>query len=140
MRNMKLPAIATMFILWLFLSVPAFAGPKIDFGEDSYMKFGILGQPHFSYMSDAAEEHDFYLRRLRLIMDGQIMKGVKVFVETDYANAGRNGVDAKMDIQDAFVDVQLLDTDHWVEGGLILRPFSFENASSAASLLGIDYN
>lgn len=140
MRIMKLPAIATMFVLWLFLSVPAFAGPKIDFGEDSYMKFGILGQPHFSYMSDAAEEHDFYLRRLRLIMDGQIMKGVKVFVETDYANAGRYGVDAKMDIQDAFVDVQLFNTDQWVEGGLILLPFSFENASSAASLLGNDYN
>ena len=30
--------------------------------------------------------------------------------------------------------------EHWVEAGLILLPFSFENRSSAASLLGLDYN
>ncbi len=93
----------------------------------------------YSNMDDAAQEHDFYLRRLRLIASGQIMKGVKAFVETDYPNAGKQGVDAKMDIQDAFVDVQLVG-DNWVKGGLILLPFSFENKASAASLLGIDYN
>ena len=68
------------------------------------------------------------------------MEGVKVFAETDYPNAGKDGVDADFIIQDAWVDVQLFGSDHWVKGGLILLPFSFEKRSSAASLLGIDYN
>jgi hypothetical protein len=68
------------------------------------------------------------------------MEGVKVFAETDYPNAGKNGVDADFIIQDAWVDVQLFGSDHWVKGGLILLPFSFETRSAAGSLLGIDYN
>ena len=38
------------------------------------------------------------------------------------------------------MDIQLFDSRHWLEVGLILLPFSFENKSSAASLLGLDYN
>jgi len=140
MKNMTLPALAIVFVIGVFSVSPVFAGPKLEFGDDAWLKLGLLGQVHYSAMDDVTEEHDFYLRRLRLILDGQIMDGVKIFAETDYPNAGRNGVDAKMDIQDAYVDVQLFGSDHWVKGGLILLPFSFENKSSAASLLGIDYN
>jgi len=140
MKNMKLPAVAIMFMVGFFSSTPLFAGPKLDFGDDSWLKLGLLGQFHYSNLEDAAEEHDFYIRRLRLIMDGQIMEGVKFFAETDYPNAGKAGVTASFDVQDAFVDFQLFGSSHYVKAGLILLPFSFENRSSAASLLGIDYN
>ncbi|MDH3327863.1 MAG: OprO/OprP family phosphate-selective porin [Desulfobulbaceae bacterium] len=140
MRKTTLLAIAALLTFVALSSIPAFAGPKWDFGENSWMKLDFLGQVHYSFMEDAKDEHDFYIRRARIILNGQIMEGVKVFAETDYPNAGKDGVDADLDIQDVWVDVQLFGSNHWVKGGLILLPFSFENRSSAASLLGIDYN
>jgi len=103
------------------------------------MGLSFLGQAHGLYLD--VDETDFYLRRARIILAGQIADGIKFFAETDNDNAGRRGTpDSSTDIQDAFIDLRILDSDHWVEVGLILLPFSFENKSSAASLLGIDYN
>ena len=119
----------------------ATAGPKWEYGEDSWLKVGFLGQVHYRYSPDQVPEGDVYLRRARLIMAGQITEGVKAFVETDNDNEGKAGTqNVSMDIQDAFVDIQIMGSDHWVEAGLILLPFSFETKSSAASLLGLDYN
>lgn len=117
------------------------AGPKWDIADDTWMQLSFLGQPHFSYNEDAIDQEDFYLRRGRFILSGQIQDGVKFFVETDNDNAGKNGAsDSSTDIQDVFVDLRLGKSDHWIEVGLILLPFSFETKASAASLLGIDYN
>lgn len=118
----------------------SYAGPKWELGEDSWMKLSFLGQAHFAHQNGAAAENDFYLRRGRFILAGQIMDGVKIFVETDNDMAGRQGTSVSTDIQDAFVDVRIADSEHWVKGGLILLPFSMETFSSAASLLGLDYN
>lgn len=133
------------FIFAIFLSFitvkDSCAGPRWDVGEDSWLQLGILGQVHFSHMEDAAVENDFYLRRGRIIIQGQVMDGIKFFVETDNANAGKYGVsEAETKIQDAFMDFRLDDSRQWIKAGLILLPFSFETRSSAASLLGIDYN
>ncbi|MDC0357881.1 OprO/OprP family phosphate-selective porin [Oligoflexia bacterium] len=138
---MKIRVLWAVCLAIVFTGSSAWAGPKWEFGEDSWMKLGFLGQVHYSFMEDAADEHDFYLRRGRLILSGQITDGVKFFAETDNDNAGKNGAGStKTDIQDAFVDIQLGDSSHWVQAGLILLPFSLENRSSAASLLGLDYN
>ena len=116
------------------------AGPRWDITDESYLQLGLLGQVHASFTEDATDEHDLYLRRARLILSGQVVDGVRFFVETDNDNAGRNGVSSvSTDIQDAFVE-QRLPFDHYLQGGLILLPFSFENAASAGSLLGLDYN
>lgn len=130
--------------LWIVMLVSCAltvaAGPKWDISEDSNMQLSFLGQVHASYVEDAADKEDIYLRRARIILSGQIMDGVKFFAETDNDNAGKNGTtDIETDIQDAFVDLRLAE-NHWVEVGLILLPFSFETKSSAASLLGLDYN
>lgn len=120
------------------------AGPKWELGEESWMKLSFLGQAHFKYEEDAVDQEDFYLRRGRIILAGQVADGIRFFVETDNDNAGKNGTSGvSTDIQDAFVDFRLMQSDlgeAWLSGGLILLPFSFENKSSAASLLGIDYN
>ncbi len=129
-----------VFLLGMLAAAQARAGTKWEFGEEGWVTLGVLGQVHYSFMEDAEDEHDFYLRRGRFIVNGQIIEGVKVFVETDYPNAGKNGVNADFDIQDAWMDVQLFGSNHWVKGGLILLPFSLENRASAVSLLGIDYN
>jgi len=122
------------------------AGPKWELTEDgsSWMKLSFLGQAHYKYEDDVEDEHDVYLRRGRIILAGQVMDGIKLFVETDNDNAGKSGTSGvSTDIQDAFVDFRLLKTEPaevWLAGGLILLPFSFENKSSAATLLGLDYN
>lgn len=122
------------------MTLAASAGPTFDLAEDTYLKIGILGQVHGAYTDDAADEEDIYLRRGRLILSGQIMDGVKFFVETDNDNAGKSGTSGvSTDIQDAFIDIRLAENT-WVEVGLVLLPFSFETKSSAASLLGLDYN
>lgn len=122
------------------VAIASIAGPKLDISEDSYLQVGVLGQVHGTYTSDAADKEDIYLRRARIILMGQVMDGVKFFVETDNDNAGKSGTTGvSTDIQDAFVDLRLTE-NNWVEVGLILLPFSFETKSSAASLLGIDYN
>jgi hypothetical protein len=127
-------------LLCMMLPSVSLAGPQWDISENSWMKLSFLGQVHYSFMDDAADESDFYLRRGRIILNGQLMDGVKMFVETDNDKHGMNGVEANTDIQDAFVDVQLGKANCWVKTGLILLPFSFESGSSAASLLGLDYN
>jgi hypothetical protein len=128
-------------LLLVALMGTASAGPKWEYGDDSWMTVGFLGQVHYRYSTDQLPEGDVYLRRARLIMAGQITEGVKAFVETDNDNEGKAGTqNVSMDIQDAFVDLQIMGSDHWVEAGLILLPFSFETKSSAASLLGLDYN
>lgn len=121
-------------------ALTASAGPKWELAEDSYIQLSILGQVHASFTESAADEHDIYLRRARIILSGQVFDGLKFFMETDNDNAGRNGfASASTDIQDAFVE-QRLYGNHYMQGGLILLPFSFENAASAGSLLGLDYN
>ena len=120
------------------------AGPKMEIAEDSWLEAAFLGQAHYSMKDNAADEEDFYLRRGRIILKGQMMDGVKFFMETDNDNAGKNGAAvASTDVQDAWMDVRVCETEDysvWVQGGLILLPFSLENRASAASLLGIDYN
>ncbi len=124
------------------LALSAVAGPRVKIDDETWMEFGFLGQVHATHTDGAADKEDIFLRRARLILSGQIMDGVKFFAETDNDNAGKNGApDASTDIQDVFLDVRLpVVTNHWIKGGLILLPFSFENRSGATSLLGNDYN
>jgi hypothetical protein len=140
MKKIILGSVACLF--YLLSAVPSFAGPTWEIGEDSWMKLSFLGQAHYAYQDDAAPETDFYLRRGRIILTGQIMDGVKFFAETDNDKAGKSGTTVSTDIQDAFVDIRLggAGSDHWIKAGLILLPFSLETFSSAASLLGLDYN
>ncbi len=124
-----------------FAAGTAKSGPKIDVGEDGWLKLSFLGQLHASYSDETNPETDAFLRRGRIILSGQIMDGVLFFAETDNDNAGKYGAaNASTDIQDIYVDFRIMDSAHWVKAGLILLPFSFETRSSAASLLGTDYN
>jgi hypothetical protein len=138
MMKSKLPVLAALAFLAAGPAVQA--GPKWEISDEAYIQLSVLGQVHGSFTEDAADEHDLYLRRARLILTGQVTDGVKFFMETDNDNAGRNGTTGvSTDIQDAFVEQRIV-PNHYVQGGLILLPFSFENAASAGSLLGLDYN
>ncbi len=131
--------VSLLSLLWVSAAV---AGPKLVISDDSYLQVGALGQLQATYSEDADDTTDFFLRRARIILSGQMMDGVQFFMDTDSPNAGKAGApDPDMDIQDAFMDFRLPGcSNHWFKAGLILLPFSFETRSSAASLLGLDYN
>jgi hypothetical protein len=140
---MRYTATGVSLLVAGLLATPALAGPKWEVGENAWLSLAFLGQAQATHTEDADQKNDFFLRRGRIILAGQVMDGVKFFVETDNDNAGKRGRDDQntgTDIQDAFIDVRLGHSNHWVEAGLILLPFSFENKSSAAKLLGHDYN
>jgi len=135
--------LAMMALAILACVAPVYAGPKWEFGDDSWMKLSFLGQAHYAFPDGQTYDQDFYIRRARIILMGQMTDGIKFFAETDNDKAGKQDMSVSTDIQDAFIDVRLCQTDNselWAAGGLILLPFSFESKSSAASLLGLDYN
>jgi hypothetical protein len=123
----------------LLVFATAQAGPKVDFGDGGYLSLGVLGQLHGSWVDDAKDKEDIFLRRARVILNGQVADGIKVFAETDYPNAGKTGTSPSFIMQDAFADVRV-GGDHWLQAGLMVVPFSFENLSSAGTLLGLDFN
>jgi len=139
-RRWVLGAVGAMAVA--ILANGACAGPRVTIDDETWMEFGFLGQVHATWTEDATDETDFFLRRARIILSGQVMDGVKFFAETDNDNAGKNGVGSvSTDIQDAFLDVRLpVATNHWIKAGLILLPFSFESRAGATTLLGNDYN
>lgn len=121
--------------------VGAAAGPKVQISDDSWMQFAFLGQINATRTDGASPENDFFVRRARIILSGQVMEGVQFFAETDSPNFGKHGVDAQVKMQDLFVDLRLpVVTNHYVKAGLILLPFSFESRSGASTLLGHDFN
>lgn len=142
MQSRWMVCMAAIAVAGGMISIEAPAGPRVTIDDQTWIEFGFLGQVHGTYTDGAKDETDFFLRRARIILSGQIMDGVKFFAETDNDNAGKNGApDASTDIQDAFLDVRLpVATNHWIKAGLILLPFSFENRAGATSLLGNDFN
>ena len=83
---------------------------------------------------------EFFLRRARIILAGNINKLVHFFVETDNPNMGKNGDWGKaFFIQDAFVDFQFM-PEFNVAAGMILLPFTHHNRQSATSLNSVDYH
>ena len=133
-------ALTSLLLTALLTALPAHAGPTWEYGEAAWMKLDLLGQIHYSFLDGAADEDDFFIRRFRILVNGQIAEGIRVFVQTDYTNAGKQGADPDFNLFDAWADVQLFGSDHWVKGGLVPLPFSFENSSAVGALLGLDYN
>ncbi|MBM4373050.1 MAG: hypothetical protein FJ098_15455 [Deltaproteobacteria bacterium] len=82
---------------------------------------------------------EFFLRRTRIILAGNVNKWIHFFFETDNPNMGRNGAATNTFTQDGFVDFRFYN-ELKVAMGMILLPFSRHNRQSAASLMGLDYH
>ena len=136
----KILTLTVMLLVTLITAVPVNAGPKWEYGDSSWMSLDLLGQMHYSNLDNAVEETDFYLRRFRMLVNGQIDEGIKVFLQTDYSNAGKSGVNPEFTLLDGWVDLQLAGSTHWLKAGITPLPFSMENRSAVGALLGIDYN
>jgi Phosphate-selective porin O and P len=131
----------------LALCVPT--GPahavKIPLGtEDSSLNVGVLLQPQLQLSRDAAPTGDvgtdFFLRRARIIVSGNVTSKLSFFVEIDQPNLGKDGNwDAAFFIQDAFLSYEFA-PKIWIDAGMILAPLSHHALQGATSLNTVDYH
>jgi hypothetical protein len=152
-----LPAVALVAIL--ALAAPASAQAIIKVNDNVNFKFGILlqGWADWQQLNVGAVgastgtagatdgyQQNLFVRRMRLLMGGQVAKDVTFFVETDNPNLGKSaGATAKalgsgFILQDAFVEWKIAN-EFMIDGGLILIPLCRNCNESAASQLTLDY-
>lgn len=129
----------------LLISFPA-AAAGIKIGDDNrYLKLAVLLQGWAVFTHEAAADGespdtDFYLRRMRILLIGQLNRWVNFFVETDNPNFGKGGeFESRMFIQDAWVEFNLHNALQ-LDIGMIMIPFSHHGMQGATSLHSVDYH
>jgi hypothetical protein len=140
-------------LAWVTLAVGvALAAPRanaqavIKVTDDVNFRFGFLIQPQADWLQDATTEgyaQNLFLRRVRLLVGGNLAKSVSFFFETDNPNLGKVGggtktISSGLVIQDAYLTWKLRD-EFMVDGGLILTGIAHNSLQGATSLMAIDY-
>ena len=143
-RRSTVPAAA---LLLLLAPAPASAQLEIKGSGDASIKFGVLGQAQADAVDDPesdATTKNLFIRRIRLIVGGQVTKRVTFFVDTDAPNlgkvvpAGTKNIQPGIIVQDAYGEFKAGD-QFALDAGLMYVPFSYNCLQSAATLLAIDY-
>ena len=133
---------AAAVALGLGLSASADAGMKVAGDDNKNLKIGALLQAWAVFNEGSPEgtyAPEFYLRRMRLMVYGQLSPKVNFFVETDNPNFGKGGDwSGNTFIQDAYVEFNLHEAFQ-VDVGMVLVPFSHNSFQSAASHISLDY-
>ena len=128
----------------LLASLPAFAW-KFELGENTNLNIDYLLQTQAQFQEKAAPNgkdysKDFFLRRSRILLFGDLWKGISFFMETEQANFGKGGNwDVSFFVQDAFMSFKIHDA-FIVDAGMILLPFSRANFQGAVGLNALDYH
>jgi hypothetical protein len=133
---------------------------KLAYGPDKWIQLHLLlqvwGQFKEYYDADpygqgesptkeSTIDKSFFLRRARIILQGQVAKNVSFFLETEDFDAGKDDTANKgsegtgLFTLDAFINYRVAD-ELQIAVGMILLPFMHHNRQSAVSLLGVDYN
>ncbi len=122
------------------------AGAAVKVGDDkTFANIGVLLQSRIETTQKASpdkDNYDFdtYLRRIRILLSGQLNDKINFFLETDNPNFGKRGATSvNTYIQDAFVELNL-DPHIQLDFGMLLAPFSHMGMESAAALLSEDYH
>jgi hypothetical protein len=130
----------------LVFVAPADAQVQIKASDDVNFRLGALGQFQADWLGDPQADdttQNLFVRRIRLLLGGQIAKNVTFFVETDSPNlgktlAGGKNISPGTVIQDAYGEFKVRDA-FALDAGLMFVPFSRNSIQSAATLLPIDY-
>jgi hypothetical protein len=127
----------------LFHSTFARAQAIIKVNDNVNIKFGTLIQAWGDEQQDATTRgyaQNLFLRRIRIIVAGQVAPNVTFFYESDNPNLGKapKALGAGFITQDAFVEWKIRN-EFILDGGLILIPLCRNCLQSAASLLTLDY-
>ena len=146
-RDHTLLATGIFLILTLMAASAASAQVVIKVNDDAFFKLGLLLQTQADALEDPATgayAQNVFVRRVRLLLGGQISKQLSFFVETDSPNLGKSvatgtkNSQPSMYLQDAYVEWKVSD-QFLLNAGLMLPSPSRNGVQSAASLLPIDY-
>ena len=132
---MKILKIFLTAIIALMIVMPSFAAEmekkgshvvKFSFGENMWLGLHYLLQARADFVEETSGESwgkNFYLRRSRIILKGQITDYISFFMETDDFNIGKGGNSTSgannIFTQDAFITFKIVD-EFKISGGLIL--------------------
>lgn len=170
--------LAALVLIPLLSSSPAQA-VKIEVEKDTFLDLHLLLQPWVQLRHNDPNDQasiaanpndfpktlqrtfgDFYVRRTRFVLGGQITKWVSFFAETDMPNWGKGGNwstlerhnhsitggatgnsvgGSPMFIQDAYIHLNIHEAFNIV-GGMILTPFVHNASQGATSLHTLDYH
>jgi hypothetical protein len=126
-----------------FISVPLSAQVVLKASDDVTFKFGIQGQLWADWTQDSSGtqgyQQNFYLRRARIIMGGDIGKNIDFFFETDDPRLGitPKNLASGFILQDAMMRWKPA-KEFQVSGGLLFVPFSRNALQSTASYIPLD--
>ena len=134
---------ALLLLSGLAVALPASAaGVKLERGSAN-VKLALLLQGWFALEPGAAPsgnslDTDFFLRRARLLMPGQLNETVQFFISLDSTDLGRRGdLDVDISLLDAWVEF-VLDDGFIIDIGKLMVPFSHNGMQSAVSLHPLD--
>ena len=139
--------IAVFLFALTVLLLPTFAQAQaiIKVNDNVNIRFGALIQGWADAQQDALTQdyvQQLFLRRMRILIAGQIHPNVTFFFETDNPNLGRTpkNLSAGFITQDAFVEWKPTGKNSFIiDGGLMLPALCRNCLESAASLLSLDY-
>jgi hypothetical protein len=125
------------------LSTSAQAGPTIPFNNESYLTLGysvqIWGQNRgYTSATDSGSTSEFFLRRNRLIFNGQVNDYVGFYAQLEAGNDGKGGdVDKSVYYRDAYVTLDYTDPVRFIVGRF-KNTFSRENLEGCLDPLTMD--
>jgi hypothetical protein len=136
--------ISTLVAGFLLVALPARGAVELKVSDDYFMKLGLLVQPWVQLTNDPQSAtdlaSDFYVRRTRVIMSGQVSKWVSFFMETDIPNWGKGGNwTPDFFVQDVFVTGEFGEAFK-LDVGMILPAFVRQSRQGATSLHTLDYH
>jgi hypothetical protein len=146
-RSIELARLAGGAVLAICLVSPAGAETVLTH-EDTKLQLGALLQPQGVFAQDSAPNGDpgtdFFLRRARLMLSGDLTKQISFFIDTEQVNLGKDGNwETSIYIQDAFMSLRVtpeVSPGVYIDAGMIIVPFTRHSMQSAISLNGIDYH
>lgn len=144
MRTPNLSRCLCLLVVVLLLRSPSASAVKLSASEDIWLDLHVLIQPWVQFVhnldADPAFQAEFFLRRTRIMLSGQLTRWVSAFVETDQPNWGKDGNwSGAFFVQDAYLSLDFHEGIR-VVGGMLLIPFVHQAAQGATSLHTLDYH
>jgi hypothetical protein len=124
------------------------AGPPKLEGPLGTLRLGLLAQAWYQAAGAAAADgtsQNIYLRRIRFLVGGTILRSFDYFFQTDFPNLflnnGPMGLKNTpgMNVQDVVITYKAVPDVLKIDAGYLLVPLAHNSLQSAASLYGIDY-
>lgn len=131
--------------LLLFTAAGPASAARIPVTEDSFLDVRLLLQTWAQLRNNAAPNgktvgSDFYIRRARIILSGQVTPRITFFAETDVPNFGKGGnFTPSLYLQDAFISFKAV-SEFNVDAGLIIVPFTRHATQGAIGLNTLEYH